>query len=154
MLLPHETFAAIYANYGPAFNTYVLGAPGRMKAFWDSVELHPALEGHWVKKQPGWKTKYVPVAAHGDEVPVVGVGKVWSKCFLTFQWASLLAVGMGLSTRDTLFWIWGVFDKMIASGNAGTVERFLEILNWSWEVLKTRRWPLKDWRNMEHLVLG
>jgi len=153
VLLPHETFAAMYHNYRPAFDKYILGAPGRMKAFWDSVHLHPALEGHWVKNQPGWRTKYVPVATHGDEVPVVGVGKVWSKSFLTFQWASLLAVGMGHGTRETLFWIWGVFEKMAASGDAGTIERFLQILCWSWEVLKARKWPKKDWRGMEHLSL-
>ena len=35
-----------------------------------------------------------------DEVPVVGVGKVWSRCVLMFEWFSILAQAAGAATED------------------------------------------------------
>ena len=153
MLLPHETFAAMYNNYRAAFDKFVLGPKGRLETFWQQVQHHPALDGHPVKNIKGWKSCMVPLGMHGDEVPVVGVGKVWSKCFLTFQWFSLLAVGTGYATKDVLIWIWGVFDKMIKTGASGTIMYFMMVLRWSLKTLMSRKWPTHDWRNVRHLAL-
>ena len=46
MMLPHETFSAIYHNYRSAFDRYVLGPAGRLGTFWKAVGGHPSLEGH------------------------------------------------------------------------------------------------------------
>ena len=153
MMLPHETFSAMYHNYRSAFDRYVLGPAGRLGTFWKSVGEHPSLEGHWIKTKGRWQDWYIPIATHGDEVPVVGVGKIWSKSFLTFQWCSMLVMGLGYSSQEILFWIWGIFEKMAVAGQQGTIERFFVIMNWSWEVLRTRRWPKEDWRGVEHLLI-
>ena len=48
-----------------------------------------------------------------DEVPVVGVGKVWSRCVLMFEWYSILAQAAGATTEDVMQHIRGVFEKML-----------------------------------------
>ena len=48
------------------------------------------MDGHPVKSKTRWEAKAIPLLFYGDEVPVVGVGKVWSRCVLMFEWFSFL----------------------------------------------------------------
>lgn len=75
-----------------------------------------------------WRSRCVPIGVHGDEVPLVGVGKVWCRMMLTFQWFSLIATSTTSSTKDIMHWIWGVLDRFICAGEGGTMETFFAIL--------------------------
>ena len=101
-----------------------------------------------------WQSRAIPVAVHGDEVPVLGKGKCWCKSSLNFAWYGLLAfVSTGLTTADYVFWIWGAFDAYLeADGSQDTVDEFLKILCWSLLALYTGNWPQTDHRGIEHLT--
>ena len=71
----------------------------------------------------------VPIAIHGDGVPIVGLGKGWSRVMTLSSWYSL--VGQG-ATRELLFWVWGMYDRLCTGGVAdGTRGKFLAVLKWS-----------------------
>ena len=125
-----------------------------MESFWDKFENHPAMENHPLLDRPGYKRTCVPLETHGDEVPVVGIGKVWSRSALNFSWCSIIAVALGGATKDVMIYIWGVFEQIVvegASGGPGTMEVFFEIMRWSFEALFQGKWPAKDWRGVELL---
>ena len=89
------------------------------------------MQGHPVKSRPGWKSKAVPIAFHGDGVPVTGIGKIWSKTMTMFHFTSLLSQG---HSKEVMFWIWSVFDRLRVKGDStgeGTLETFFRILRWS-----------------------
>lgn len=76
----------------------------------------------------------IPCGLHGDEVPVIGIGKIWSRSCLNFSWCSLLANACGGRCEDIMFFLWSVFEKFaIASTSTtlGTVDAFFSILTWS-----------------------
>ena len=81
ILLPHEYFAAMF-NEG--WEETVVPDADKVEAFWMAAGDHPAMVNHPVKTRERWQRKCIPLALHGDEVPVVGVGKVWSRSVLTF----------------------------------------------------------------------
>ena len=141
VLLPHEMFACIYNNYRETWNKVILPDPQKLPEFWRSVELHPSMVEHPVRDQPGYTNKAIPLGMHGDEVPVTGRGKCWSKSFLTFSWTSLLGVG---STADCLMWIWACGEKYIKPGPDGTLDAFFKLLVWSFRILFAGVYPDKD----------
>ena len=54
--------------------------------------------------QDQWQQNTIPLNLHGDAVPTVGCGKVWSKMMQAYSWAGLLTVG---STQERSFFIFG-----------------------------------------------
>ena len=48
-------------------------ARSALEEFWTSVETvgDPRLDHHPMKQSPNWKTTYIPMAFHGDAVPVI-----------------------------------------------------------------------------------
>ena len=54
--------------------------------------------------QDNWMASCIPINLHGDSVPTVGCGKVWSKLMQCYSWAGLLTVG---STKERSFFIYG-----------------------------------------------
>ena len=59
-----------------------------------------------------------------------------------FSWYSL--VGQG-STREILFWIYGMYDRLIlGSVNEGTRAKFFQVLCWSLKALMAGEWPHRD----------
>lgn len=67
-------------------------------------------KGHPLEKMvPQQLKKVIPLSLHGDEVPVTGVGKQWSRKMVNFRWHSLLSTTA--SVRDSQFFIWALFDK-------------------------------------------
>ena len=92
--------------------------------------------------------KCIPCGLHGDEVPVIGIGKIWSRSCLNFCWCSLLANACGGRCEDIMFFLWSVFEKFaIASTSTtlGTVDAFFSILTWSFLAMFQGTWPKKDW---------
>ena len=114
----------------------------KLNDFWDAMEAHPNMLGHPSETRPDYRDKCVPIALHGDEVPVTGRGKCWCKCMLTFQWLSLIGLG---STQDRMVWVWSVIERYCAPGNNGTLDVFWQIISWSLNWLWKGQWPSHDW---------
>ncbi|CAE7237646.1 unnamed protein product [Symbiodinium natans] len=112
LLLPHEMMAHMFSN-GTGWVTSVLPDPSRLAAFWDCFRKHPCMEGHPLLSHPQYRNRCIPLAMHGDEVPVLGVGKIWCRSALAFSWNSLMATFAGRSVQDTNLYIWGCFEKFI-----------------------------------------
>ena len=102
ILLPHEFFAAMYQK-GNAFVKCILPDASKLEGFWRVFENHPTMVGHPIKLVPGWREKTIPLGLHGDEVPVQGVGKIWSRCALVFTWFSLMANLAGVGFQDEIW---------------------------------------------------
>ena len=147
ILLPHEYFAAIYAS-PDWWRRSILADESCLYRFWNAFKHHPCMDGHPVKSKKRWEAKAIPLMFYGDEVPVVGVGKVWSRCVLMFEWFSILAQAAGAATEDVMQYIWGVFEKFAASH---TMETFWRVMLWSFTTLATGKWPSHDWAGVQHL---
>lgn len=110
---------------------------------------HPLMEGLGLDEAT--LKMCVPFGVHGDEVPITGVGKVWSKSALTFQIFSLMAAASCLATKELMLWVWSVFEKLCVAGIGGTIDTFMHIFKWSWEALASGKWPEEDWRGVRLL---
>ena len=136
-------FSGIYHHYPWIWNRAILPNNERLREFWDFMEDHPAMLGHEVKTRHNYKSHAVPVGMHGDEVPIVGLGKGWTKLMATFSWISLVGLG---STKDTMFYIWSVFTALCKSGDCdGTLHAFFRIMAWSFKAMWLGKWPMEDW---------
>ena len=83
-LLPHVNFAHYFANDKARFDELFLGNCKTLQtreSFWNELEARgdPRLRGHPMCKRRGWKTNMIPLASHGDGVPVLQVGKLHPK---------------------------------------------------------------------------
>ena len=128
-LLPHEVFSSIYNNYKATWRKCVHPSNEACEKFWLAMDGHPATTDG-IKCRENYKTHCVPLALHGDGVPLTGIGKGWQQTITDFSFYSLLGQG---GTPDLLFFIFAVFDKLRKFGrdNSGTAHRFFEILRWS-----------------------
>lgn len=148
IMLPHEIFSAFYDN-GAAWQKCILPDSSKLPEFWSSFSGHPCFEDHPLKAQPDFSTHVIPLALHGDEVPVLGVGKIWCKCVLFFSWFSLMSVAAGQQFQDTNIYIWGLFEKYtIATDDEvlGTLDTFFAIMRWSFQAIFEGVFPHTDWR--------
>ena len=148
ILLPHEYFAAMYQK-DEAWEKCILPDPAKLPGFWNSFEGHPCMQSHPCRRRKGWKSFTIPLGLHGDEVPVLGTGKIWCKCALVFSWFSIMASAGGAGFQDAHLYIWGIFEKYVvpAAGSAlGTMEVFWTIMKWSFSALASGKYPLVDWQ--------
>jgi len=139
VLLPHEYFAAAYAEDN-RWQSCMLPLQSKLEVFWFCFSKHPMMRNHPWWERPDRLTKCIPVCVHGDEVPVVGVGKIWSRSALIFSWFSLMANAAGATTMTTTFYIWSVFEKFCIGTNCdspGFMDLFFQILTWSFHALWT-----------------
>ena len=149
LLLPHEMFSAVYHGYPETFKRSILNNAAALEGFWTSVEQHPQIRGHPIKNVANYKSKVIPLAVHGDGVPIVGLGKGWSRVMTLFSWYSL--VGQG-HTRELLFWIWGAYDRLMKGAvDEGTRGKFFAVLAWSFETMMSGVWPRADFEGKELL---
>ena len=134
----------------------VLPDPTLLPKFWETFSGHPCMQGHPIKDKPGWQTEAIPLCMHGDEVPAVGVGKIWSRSALLFSFFSMMATLAGRSSEDTNIYIWGCFEKLIigtTEATLGTTDTFGLLLKWSFTILMEGKWPARDWQGLELLAL-
>eukprot|EP00972_Heterocapsa_arctica_P083287 12272700-Heterocapsa_arctica.AAC.1 len=54
-------------------------------------------------RRADWATLAVPMALHGDAVPVLAVGKAGTKSLDVFSWQSILAQGTTLQVKSYVF---------------------------------------------------
>lgn len=105
VMLPHLVMHHVWKHYQDYWKKFFLpsGTAGLVD-FWQKYQHHPSMDGHWLKSQSNWMASTVPLNIHGDAVPTVGCGKVWSKLMQCYSWAGLLSVG---STKEKSFFIYG-----------------------------------------------
>ena len=153
ILLPHEMMHHLWEST-TGWVTSIMPDAEALPRFWGSFSGHPCMENHPVKKSGDYMEKAVPLAMHGDEVPVFGVGKIWARSGLAFSWLSLLATAAGRSAADCNLYVWGVFEKfLIPEGNEviGTMQVFWQIMHWSFSIIYTGKWPSRDWQGKKRL---
>ena len=84
IFLPHVVFAHYFSTDKTRFEELFLGGyntAGARESFWSEVENRedPRLTNHPLKKVASWKQNIIPLAFHGDGVPVLQVGKTNTK---------------------------------------------------------------------------
>ena len=92
-------------------------------------------------------SKKVPLAMHGDGVPITGLGKIWSKTAWVYSWCSLLS---DAATKDKQFLIGMVWDTL---QGPNTMEKFHTVIAWSFKYLQLGIWPLEDHEGKPHLLM-
>ena len=142
--LPHEYFAAMFEDE-QRWHDCILPDTEAVPRFWQNFQNHPCMENHPVKKRKDWQKRTLPLSLHGDEVPVIGVGKIWCRSVLSFSWCSLVANALGATGDNIMFYIWGIFEKYAQSGTESTMARFWTIMAWSFQTLMEGVWPARDW---------
>ena len=143
VLLPHELFAALYHNHRDAFTKRMLGGdPANIAKWWTAMHNHPGYVAHPLKDRANHMQKCVPLALHGDGVPVTGVGKAWGKSAEGYGWSSMIGVG---TTVDVYFLIWIMYTKLIVrSPGLDSSKTFFRKLRWSLYWLFLGLWPARD----------
>lgn len=155
ILLPHEMFAAFYEKTA-SWTSSVLPDSSSIQKFWSAFQHHPMMAGHPIKEKPNWHSTTVPIGLHGDEVPVMGVGKIWCRSVLAFSWFSLLASAAGQGFERTNILIWGVFEKFClpdghdGENSFGTMQIFWKLMQWSFDIMMSGKWPHHDWRGVPY----
>lgn len=147
ILLPHQLLSAFYKS--PKFWKHVvLPDENQPLEFWKAQRMgkHPQWDGHPLQgMDDSALSKIIPVSLHGDEVPVTGIGKQWSKKMVNWSWHSMLSYSA--SVKQSQFFIWSIFDKAgvdEGSGGYSTLHRFFEILKWSFFFMCQGVWPTHD----------
>ena len=143
MLLPHELFATIYTHHRDRFFEVLCGgSEANIEQFWAEVEGTQKYASLPARLVPTHKKRCIPIAIHGDGVPISGIGKSWSKSAQVFSWCSLLARG---STINTCFLIYLFFWQLIvSSGGMDQYQKFTKMLCWSLTALSSGKWPRAD----------
>ena len=102
--------------------------------FWSAVDGRgdPRLASHPMQENATWKSTYIPMAMHGDAVPVVKVGKAGTKSFDITSISPLMAVG---ETQVMKQFMYGMFESSKVSSNhcgAGTtIFHIWKVVLWS-----------------------
>ena len=141
-------FSAFYLNE-ESWRIKILPEPEKLPEFWEGFHGHPCMEGHPILKVPEFDRHTIPVAFHGDEVPIIGVGKIWCRTVLFLSWFSLMPVASGSTAEQAMVYINGIFEKYVLpsdDGQEGTMSVLWRILSWSFEAMYTGCWPSRDWR--------
>ena len=142
LLLPHELFATIAAEYQTTWFKSICPNQSNLETFWETAVNHPLLHDHPVLHREHWRRYAVPIALHGDGVPVVGIGKAWTKLLNVFSWFSLVGTG---TTRSKLFYTYSCWDKICeGSFPDGSLGSAFRVLQWSFYWLWLGQWPDRD----------
>ena len=146
ILLPHELFASMYEYYPETFLQRLCnGSVDNLKRFWSAMKKsppHPAYIHHPMRADKGHESTCIPLALHGDGVPVTGAGRSWQKSLEVYSWCSLLSKG---NTLKCNFLIYAMFDKLLVkSGGLNGFDKFSKLLAWSFQALYDGKWPSVD----------
>ena len=139
LLLPHVLFAILYHDHHEAFESRARGAQGKLQSFWRDMEGTPLLNRHPVRHRAGYAERCIPLAIHGDGVPVTHIGRSGSKSCDFFNWSSLLGQGC---TLDATVFITGAFSDLNVKGE--TLNAIWAVIAWSLTWLWESKWPDRD----------
>lgn len=143
-LLPHEAFAWYYNNDPERFRRLFLGvccSGEDRRRFWRTLVERgdPRLHGHPMRRRREWMSNAVPLALHGDGVPVLQTGKAGAKSFEVLSIQSLWASGPTVSIKLYVFGMWA------GASSDDTWKEVWRVLVWSLHWLYEGRWPPVDW---------
>ena len=154
VFLPHLLFSSIYHHYGATWRKSVCPSSEVLEKFWtDMVDSgNPNVRGLLTRRK-NWKRRCVPLAVHGDGVPITGVGKGWTQTVTNWSWYSLVATGV--ATVDALFFIYAMYDKMRvhAKDLSGTAHHFFLVLKWSFDIMWKGVFPSHNYMGQASLGL-
>ena len=138
ILLPHELFACLWANYNDEFiSRFMGGSSDNVEAFWKCVSSSPFYNQHPVKNKVP-KSKIIPVSLHGDGVAVTGLGKTWGRSCDCWSWCSLLGQG------STIQFNFLIYLRPKLGICPTSVQDLWVLLAWSFKSLSTGLWPSTD----------
>ena len=110
LLWPHEVWSSVYHHYNDAWKKRICPGEECCEEFWDAMQGNPQAEHPDILARHDYRRKCVPLAMHGDGVPVSGVGKAWRTMQDIFSWSSLLGTG---STLQQCFYIYALIEKKV-----------------------------------------
>ena len=157
VLLPHRALAEMYNRFPASFAERICPSSDRLLDFWTSIRKHPnvALLDHLLRDVPDWRRKCIPLKLHVDAVPVVGVGKSWSKSMDVYSVTSL--VGRGTTLQMHML-IWAAMSSLMAKSDTiksrDTKHVFWKWLCWSFNQLKNGVVAANDPMNRAQLDAG
>ena len=119
-------------------------ARSALEECWTSVETvgDPRLDHHPMKQSPHWKTTYIPMALHGDAVPVIKVGKAGTQSFDATSICPLMAIGQ---TKVNKRFVVGLFEKCkvaTSKGNGQNKQIIHDVNNTTWHIWRVVLWSL------------
>ena len=144
IFLPHSLFSHLFHHNKDRFEQLFLGnhaTPEKIKAFWATLKGRgdPRLVDHPQAKRPLWDTTTIPLAFHGDAVPVLQVGKSNTKSLEVYSVQSLFNTSSTTLQAKVLMSM--VFTSSITDA---TYEEIWRVLNWSLFWLGEGKWPPVD----------
>lgn len=157
MLLPHELFHHMYThNYAKFVEVYLGGDEGKVKEFWDGVELRqdPRLADHpMCRDHPLWRTRGVPLSFHGDAVPCLAVGKAGTKSLDVWSTQSVLVVqGGSLNLKNYVASMFQHNKLKKAHDEFDTEDEMGDVVYWSLRALYKGKWPTHDHKGKAYPV--
>ena len=143
IFLPHALFAYFFTHDRTRFDRLYLGAcstVAQRRAFWQEAVRRgdPRLRAHPLRRTPGWEDVTIPLALHGDGVPVLRVGKAGNASYDAYSTQSLWVQGSTLNCKVLVF---GVFGDAVADD---TYQEIWRVLCWSIHWLGQGVWPPVD----------
>jgi hypothetical protein len=124
------------------------GRPDIVKTFWEGVveRRDGRLRLHPMARRVDWAALAVPIALHGDAVPVLAVGKAGTKSLDVFSWQSVLAQGTTLQVKN---YVYSMFEQNKAKTETHGKDTMTEIgviVLWSLRALFEGTWPSQNHR--------
>ena len=87
VLCPHALFSNIYHHYPEIWRTRIMESEAVLEEFWEAMEGHPLLDHVKLRERSdGYRQTCVPLRIHGDDTPVTGIGKGWTKVCFFLSW--------------------------------------------------------------------
>ena len=145
LLLPHRVFSVLYHCYPAEFARRMYsGSKEKIAAFWEGQSDHPAMDGHpMLTHVSNYREYCLPLFLHGDDVAVVGCGKIWSQGVDVISFGSLLG-GSGhaalMHFLISLIWI----PLMAETATRHTIDEVWKQITWSLKWLGLGRHPDVD----------
>ena len=150
MMLPHTTFSHLFSHHRDKFNFKFIGigpSDDKLHSFWSEVVARkdPRIIRHPMCTRPNWTRRAIPIALHGDAVPVFGVGRPTTKSLDCYSWQSLLAFGPTMSIKMLISCIFEHNKFKHADGTERSMDDIWKIICWSLGALFEGRYPTHDW---------
>jgi hypothetical protein len=145
IFLPHILFSHYFNTNRSRFDELYLGRCATTVErvhFWRTVEMRgdPRLQDHPMKKHTDWMSCTIPLALHGDGVPVIGVGKPSVKSLEVLSFQSIFTDILSSMRSKQLISM--MFSKNMCTDSELEVWR---ILLWSFHWLAEGVWPPVGW---------
>ena len=143
-MLPHLVFSYLYKNDKPKFEKKFLGLrtigssfSDKLQDFWQGVVARrdPRIMNHPMCARQSWQRWAIPLAIHGDAVPVIRVGEPGNQSLDCISLNSLLSKGPTLAMKMLIFSVFEDNKVPTAGDKKGTMDEVWEKNMWSLDAL-------------------